>query len=214
MNDQTTAVATAKTIPAVPSGYVAEEVKFNFRTNKELGTKRESISLFLPMLSIDGLAAILNGGDEKQIALVLETLKSTIIDQAREQIDANEAITQDTLDFNKLTWDFISKLEPATRKGGGIPKEVWESFAQDYVEVMPGVTGKTVEQVTKASILLVNKLAAVKANKPVLKFLAEQLDLYFSHTTKAEEFAACYEFLKAKADTLLQASDEELLANL
>lgn len=199
--------------PAV-AAYAEKEVKFNFRENKELGTKRPSVSLPVKVLTLQGLVAILEGGDEKQVNLVLETLQAPIMDQLRAQVDANEAITAETVDYDKLSWDYISKLEPAARRGGGIPKETWEAFVVDYIEVMPAVTGKTAEQITRAASLLGNKLASVKGNKEVLKFLRGQLDLYLSSTAKGEEFAECYEFLVNKADTMLKADAAELLANL
>lgn len=201
-------------VNAEVANYMEKEVKFNFRENKELGTKRPSVTLQVKVLTLQGLVSILEGGDEKQINLVLETLQAPIMEQARAQVDENESITQDTLDTSKLTWEYISKLEPAARRGGGIPKETWEAFVADYIEVMPAVTGKTKEQATRAATLLGNKLSAVKSAKPILQFLRQQLDLYFTNTTKADEFAPCYEFLVNKADALLQASDEDLLKNL
>lgn len=210
MNDQTPGI----NVPASVSAYAEKEIKFNFRKNAELGTKRPSVSLNLKFLTLQGLVAVLESGNEKQINLVLETLQVPILDQARTQVDENETISQDTLDNSKLTWEYISNLEPAARRGGGIPKETWEAYVVDYIEVMPGVTGKTAEQVTRAASLLGNKLSSVKGNKPVLTFLREAIDLHFASSPKAEEFVDCYEFLKNKADALLQASDADLLKNL
>lgn len=201
-------------VPQAAKNYAAKEVKFNFRKNAELGTKRPTVALAINFLTLEGLVEILESGNEKQISLVLETLQVPILEQARAQVDENEAISQDTLDGSKLTWEYISKLEPAARRGGGIPKETWEAFVVDYNEVMPAVTGKTTEQVARASALLGNKFAAVKTNKQVLGFLAQQLDMYFANTAKAEEFVECYEFLKNKAEALLKADDAALLANL
>jgi hypothetical protein len=206
--------AAAINVPQAATLYVEKEVKFNFRKNAELGTKRPTVALQLKMLSLQGLVHVLESGDEKQINLILETLQAPILDQARIQVDENEAITQETLQADKLTWEAISKLEPAARRGGGIPKETWEAFVVDYIEVMPAVTGKTKDQATRAASLLGNKLSSVKGNKPVLKFLRESLDLYFASTTKTEEFVECYEFLVDKADAMLKADDADLLKNL
>lgn len=201
-------------VPQHVSAYAEKEVKFNFRENKELGTKRPSVTLPVKVLTLQGLVAILEGGDEKQVNLVLETLQTPIMEQLRAQVDANETISVNTVDYDKLSWDYISKLEPAARRGGGIPKETWEAFVADYIEIMPAVTGKTTEQATRAASLLGAKLGSVKGNKPVLTFLRTQLDLYYANTAKAEEFMDCYEFLADKADALLSANDAELLKNL
>jgi len=201
-------------VPQNVAAYTEKEVKFNFRENKELGTKRPSVTLPIRVLTLQGLVDILNGGDEKQVSLVLETLQKPILEQVREQVDANEAISVDTLDYGKLSWEAISKLEPAARRGGGIPKEVWEAFVADYIEVMPAVTGKTIEQVTRAATIFGQKLSSVKSNKPVLSALRGFLDLYFTNTPKADEFVDCYEFLVNKAEALLNADDTALLENL
>lgn len=205
-------------VPATPiaaiAGHDVKEVKFNFRENKELGTKRASVSLQLQFLNLDGLIDIINRNDAKEVALVLETLQAPIVSQARDQVDANETITQDKLDMVALSWNAIANQEPAARRGGGIPKEQWEAFVADYLEVMPAVTGKTPEQVKNAATILGNKFSAVKTNKPVLEFLAAQLDLYFTSTPNASEYVDCYEFLKNKATTLLSANDADLLKNL
>ncbi len=222
MNDATTqstqtaqdGTHTTISAPTSVTNQAMSEFTFNFRKNAELGTKRAAVTVQLPFLTLQGLIDIINAGDEKQVALVLETLRQPVIDQAKAQVDDNEAITQDTLDLSKLSWAAISALEPAARRGGGIPKEVWEAFVVDYIAVMPTVVNRTVEQVTRAATLLANKLSACKGNKPVLSFLRSQLDLYFAATSKAEEFVSCYEFLINKADSLLQADDAELLKNL
>ncbi len=208
MNDQTIAV------PAGVGNYAAKEIKFNFRENKELGTKRPSVTLAVNFLTLQGLVAILESGDEKQINLVLETLQTPILDQCRAQVDENETISQESLDATKLSWEAISKLEPTARRGGGIPKETWEAFVKDYIEVMPAATGLKKEHVERAATLLGNKLASIKGNKPVLKFIRAQLDTWFTSTAKTEEFVDCYEFLVNKADTMLKADDATLLANL
>jgi hypothetical protein len=194
--------------------YTTKEVKFNFRKDKELGTKRPTVTLPVRVLTLEGLVNILESGDEKQINLILETIQVPILDQVRVQVDAKEDITAATMDNSLLSWEAISKLEPAARRGGGIPKEVWEAFVRDYIEVMPAVTGRNLEQVTNASKLLANKFASIKANKPVLTFIDAQLDIYFTNTPNGEDFADCYEFLSNKAKDLLAADDADLLKNL
>ena len=54
-------------------------------------------------------------------------------------------------------------------------------------------------------------LLPVKTNKPVIKLLRGQLDIYINATKNAEDFAECVKFLMEKADTLLSADEAELL---
>ena len=188
-------------------------VKFNFRKDKELGTKRPSVELAIPIPTVDGIVEILKAGGNA-LQLLKDALFDVIYAQARDQVDTNEGITQGTLDLSKLSWDYIANLPKAERAGTGIPKEVWEDFGKDYLEVMPAVTGKSAEQIANASKLLVGKLVACKSNKKIITFLREQVALWFANTPNAENFADVYQFLDKKAETLLLADDSALLANL
>jgi hypothetical protein len=100
------------------------------------------------------------------------------------------------------------------RRGGGISKDQWEAFSADYCAVMPGLTGKATEMVKRAAALYVQRLTSVKTNKPVLGRLNEQLAIYTQSAPNAEQFIDVLTFLTEKINTLLNASDEELLNNL
>ena len=200
-------------IPASITNVKLEPVKFNFRKDKELGTKRPSVELAIPVPTIDGILAILSAGG-KALDLLQEAMYNVIYDQARAQVDVDESIDQSKLDLTKLSWEAIANLPKAERTATGIPKEVWEEFGKDYIEVMPAVSGKSAEAIGNASKLLVGKLQGCKTNKKILSFLKEQIAVWFAHTANAENFADVYEFLDKKAETLLKADDSALLANL
>ena len=104
-------------------------------------------------------------------------------------------------------------MPKAERRGGGIPKETWEDFSKDYITVMPGFTGKTVEQVTNASKILSGRFNAVKTNKPVIKLLKDQIGIYISQAPNAEQFSDVLNFGR-KADTLLKAEEVDVLARI
>ena len=123
--------------------------KFYFRKD-ELGNKRAQVELNLPTPSVEGIIAILEKGG-KGLELLLDTVADVIGEQARGIVDENLTISQETFPLDRATWDFIANLEKAARRGGGIPKDTWEAFAKDYVEVMPSLTGKTAEQIGNAA---------------------------------------------------------------
>lgn len=190
--------------------------KFNFRTMKdEFGneSKRPSIELDIPVPSVEGLVAILENGG-KGLDLLLEVVGNFVIQQAKGQVDDNEAITQETLDTSKLTWEFIANLPKAERRGSGIPKETWEDFSADYIEVMPALTGKTVEQVTNAAKAFVNKFSALKTNKPAINILKAQLGIYMSGSPNAGNFTDVLELLTERADKFLNMTEADYVANL
>ena len=211
---QTSAAAAAN--PAVQAPVeliVKKETAFHFKKD-ELGNKRPSVTIALPYLTLAGVAAIINSGDEKQHDLLLGALEDIIYVQAREQVNADANITSDTLDYSKLSWDFISKIPKAERRGAGIPKEIWEAFAADYLSIMPGLIGRDVEKVTNAATILTKRFQPVKTVKKVIAQLSDYLDVWFANTANADDLAEVYEFLKKKAEELLAADEAKLLENI
>lgn len=198
-----------------------KEVKFHFKKQavevdgKATGdfTKRPTVTLNLPTPSVEGIIAILEAGG-KQLDLLMEAVQEVVFGRAREIVNEKEDISQDNFPMEEMSWEKIANLPKAERRGGGISKETWEEFAKDYIAVMPGVTGKTADQIGNAAKILLNKFAACKTNKPVLGLLKEQIGLYVTHSPNAGEYAECVEFLNNKAETLLKMSDEDLLKNL
>ena len=188
---------------------------FRFKTTKDgdVEVKRDALELPIPYPSMNGLLAIIEGGG-KGLELLLDAIESVITQQARSLISDDWDINATNVPTDKLSWEFIANMPKAERSGGGIAKEVWEDFGTDYIKTMPEVTGKSTEQITNASKLLVTKFANCKTNMPVLGLLVEQLALYLEHSTRAEEFSSGVAFLVDKADKLMNTSPEELLANL
>jgi len=192
-------------------------IQFNFKknTDKETGieTVRNSVQIPIPFPSVEGVVGILEAGG-LQMELLFEAIYKIVTDAAREYLYEDVTFTAATFPIDLVTWDAISKQPKAQRRGGGIAKEVWEGFAQDYVNVMPSVTGKTVEQIANAAKILLGKLAQVKTNEPVLNLLVGQLAIYADNSENIQEYQECVEFLLTKANTFLNVTDEQLLANL
>lgn len=192
-------------------------VKFFFKKVVDKDTKEEfkrpTVELELPVLSVEGVIDVLKTGG-KGLELLLDAVAEVVIGQARSIVNDKEDVSQANFPFEKIDWEYIANLPKAERRGGGISKETWESFSDDYVAVMPSVTGKTAEQVANAAKILMNKFNLVKTNKPVLKLLKEQLAIYINNSPNAETYQECVEFLVNKADALLSMDEAQLLANL
>ena len=196
-------------------------VKFNFRkvvtkdevSGVEVESKRPTVELDLPLLSVEGIVKVFEAGG-KQLDLLVEAVREVQISRARELVNEKEDITAANFPYDQLLWNSIANLPKAERRGGGIPKETWEEFSKDYVAVMPAVTGKSIEQVTNAAKILLNKFQLVKTNKPVLKLLKDQVALYANSSPNAEQYSDCIQFLVEKADTFINLDDAALLANL
>ena len=192
-------------------------IQFNFKKSTDKDTKietiRNAVQLAIPYPSVEGIVGILEAGG-KQLELLQEAIEKVINDAARELLYEDVTLTAGSFPVTKISWDAISKQPKAQRRGGGIPKEVWEAFAQDYIDVMPEVTGKTIEQIANAAKILMGKLAQVKTNEPVLQLLVGQIAVYTENSPNIAEYQECIEFLLNKAEAFLNVSDEELLANL
>ena len=195
-----------------------QEVNFSFRKVVDAATgvesKRPTLTLPIPKLSLEGIIAILEGGDVKEQELLLEACADVVISRARELVNENEKIDAEDFPYHKLSWHEIANLPKAERRGGGIPKETWEDFIADYIAVMPGLTGKTVEKVTNAARNFANKFAQIKTNKQVLALLVDQLTIYTNGAANADQYLECINFLTEKADKLTNMSEEDMLANL
>lgn len=191
------------------------EFRFKKSKDKETGieTVREPVVLPVPYPSVQGIVNILERGG-KELELLKEAVEGVITSAVRDLLNDDYKLNATNFPAEKVSWEYIANLPKAQRRGGGIPKETWEAFAQDYCEVMPEVTGKSLDQVATAAKLFTTRLANVKTNKPVLEFLVSQLSIYADKSENAAEFQEVIEFLLEKADNFLNLSDEDLLANL
>ena len=195
--------------------------KFNFRkvvtkdeaTGLEVETKRPTVELELPLITVEGVVKALREGD-KGLELVVEACRNIQLERAREIVNEREDINAANFPYDQLAWAVIASLPKAERRGGGIAKEQWEDFGKDYAAIMPSVTGKTPEQVANAVKIFLNKFQQVKTNKPVLNVLKDQLAIYASSSPSAEQFTDCISFLTEKAEACLKMDDAALLANL
>jgi hypothetical protein len=203
------------------------KTKFFFKKRKEkneagLVVKEipapEPLEIELPLLSMDDVVALINGEGQdddtkaKVRGLILEALNNVIIEQARDAVnDDTEGVREKGIPADSVDFTKIALMPPAQRRGSAIPDEVWEAFIADYTEVMQH-HGKTKEKAEMGAKLLSKKFQAVKGNKKVIAALKDNLSTWFANSEKAEEFQQVYETLATKADTLLAADEEALLA--
>ena len=199
-------------IPNFDNKVDLKEFKFHYKKD-ELGNKRETTELRLPVPSVEGVVAILETGG-KRLELLLNVIADATAAQARAILNENTSMTAAQFPTAQCVWEFIANMPEAEKRGRGIPKEIWEDFATDYLAIMPGLTGKSEEQVSLAAKLFLNKFQSVKSNKPVLKKLKEQLAVYTNGSPNAENYVDCVKFLDEKADALLVADEAAMLANL
>lgn len=195
------------------SNMTTKEVTFHFKTDKETGVKRPSVSLDIPVPTEDDLIRIIQNGG-KSLELLLDSAFATVYENARAVVGDTPDISKDNMDVSVFLWDYIANLPPSQRKGAGVPKEMWDAFGNDYVETMVRAGGKTMEKAKTAADLLCKKFLPVKTNKQIVQLLRDQLNIWFGNTENKEEFQSVYEFLDEKADTLLKTDEQALLNSL
>ena len=190
---------------------------FRFKKDK-LGTKRPNVEISLPVPSVEGLANILMKGSTPEGKKSLELLLDCVFDQVRSVaagiVADKEDINAENFPYASVLWDAIANMPKADRRTGP-DQAVWEAFAKDYIAIMPGLTGKSVEAVTNATLVYLKKWSMVKTNKKVIGQLKEQLALYANNSKEAENFEEILTLLVEKADAYLKSDDvEQLIANL
>jgi len=204
MNDTTNTIN-----PAFDNQVDTKDFTFHFKKDK-LGNKRPSVELKLPVPSVEGIVAILEKGG-KELELLQDAIYDVIRGQAATIVSDDEKITQATFPAANVLWSFIANMPKADRRSSAIDASVWEAFAKDYIEVMPSVTGKSLEAVTNATVVYLKKFAIVKTNKDVISKLKDQLALYLEHSKNVEQFGEILDLLVSKADSYLNANDVDLL---
>jgi hypothetical protein len=184
--------------------------KFAFRFKKDkLGNKRAPVELNLPVPTIAGIVDILKAGG-KELELLNDAIYGVIKSVAGEIVAENANVSQDTFPVAQVLWSAIANMPKAER--ATIPQEQWDGFVQDYLAVMPGLTGKTSDQVGLATQIYLKKFAMVKTNKPILGKLKEQLALYVE-TPNAENFSDVLELLLRRVDAYLSAEEMVIAAD-
>lgn len=218
MSDQATAPATA-VIQANHNPLLdVAETTFTFRKTKDeetgVETKRPNVEVKLPVLSIEGIVDVLTRGG-KELELLQSAVKATYTDFVKSLLSDDSTITSENFPYDKVTWEAIANQPESERRGRGIAKEVWEDFIKSYLEVMPGLTGRTVEQVKRQAAILAAKLNPLRNHEKkeeILPKFKEQLTLYINNAPDAESYAECVKFLLEKVDSLLSADKESNLA--
>jgi hypothetical protein len=190
---------------AIDSTFTMEEFTFRFKKDK-LGNQRPTVKFKAPVPSDEGVAQILTSGDVKQFGLIRDAMYDVVRDVLAGHVAENESLTQETLDLSKLTWAAIANMPKEDRRSSTIPEELWTAFTAEYIAVMPGLTGKSVDAVTNATMVYAKKFAPWKSQKEVIRKLKEQLALFAGHPS-AEPYTEILDLLVRRADTYLAADD-------
>jgi hypothetical protein len=184
------------------------DIKFAFKTNKDTGVKRETLTLNIPLYDLDGLIEEFNSENAAVHALILGAVNDVVIQAARDQVNGNETITQETLDVQALTLAGIAAIPAAVRKSNAITKESWTAFLDCYKWNAPALFNVSEVQVARALAVYAAKLKPLEFSADKLKKLQSYL-MIFADQPYAADHAQVLEYLLGKAEEYLNLSTEE-----
>lgn len=213
---QDSAVAETQTnVVPLPTSQTAgltfpQKQKFRFNKDSETGFQRPSVEVEVPVPSYQGLIKILTEAEtangKKAFDLLQQAATRVIIDELRSYVADNSNANQDTIPWEKFTFEAISQIPQGIRGVSAIAKELWEKFAKAYVAVMPALTNSTPEVAAARVSVLVQKFRPLTGNpdrKKIIENLMNTLAIFVeSNAPDMEEFSPILEFLTKKADEL------------
>ena len=192
--------------------FTQKEVNFSYKTRKDQATgMEEKRPTEVLAINFPAVADLVKETSEKGLALIQEAVEAIMIGRARELL---ENCSSANFPYDQLDWEVIANLPPAQRRGGGISKEQWDAFLADYCTVMPGITGKSQDQIDNASAILGKRLSTVKNSKDHLAFFEKQLGMYITGAPNAAEYTDVLEFLTSKVDEYKSLTADDVLKNL
>lgn len=192
--------------------------KQRFRFNKPdtttdpLAVQRPAVEVEIPVPSYKGIYNILANAEtpagKKAFDLLQQAAAQVIISEVRSYVSDNLTASQETIPWDKFTFEQIALIPQGIRGVSAITKELWEKFAKTYVAVMPALTNSKPEVCAARVGVLVQKFRPLTGNpdrKVIIKNLMNTLAVFVdSNAPDLEEFAPILEFLTKKADELME----------
>lgn len=185
--------------------------KQKFRFNKDdTGFQRPAVEVEVPVPSYNGLVQILSNAEtpvgKKAFDLLQQAAAQVIIGELRSYVADNANASQDTIPWDKFTFEAIAQIPQGIRGVSAIAKELWEKFAKAYVAVMPALTNSSPEIAAARVSVMVQKFRPLTGNpdrKKIIENLMATLAIFVdSSAPDMEEFSPILEFLTKKADEL------------
>lgn len=151
---------------------------FHFRTKN--GYKRPTVAVEYDAPTAEGIVELLHSDDQKVVSLITDTVQDLLKNHIRSFVDNDLDFDQSSLDKlveeGKVSIPFIAHIPKADRNV--LSKEDLEQFAQDYIAVMPELTGKEEARVKAAATLFVERFKRAAGDNDVLKVLQDQLSIF------------------------------------
>lgn len=204
-----------------PPGFIAET--FSFKETKDKDTQKvipkpDPVIVDFKPTTLDEIAALLNGTGmpEETTAKVRDLILISLNDVKRTHIkkvlfddmDLDELRTSHTIDPELYDLVTIALMPPARRGAVGIEDEVWDSFEQDYQEVMQA-NGVDEKRAKVGANILRNRLNKVKSNLDALKQFELRIGTWYTNTKNGEIMEGVYKYLSDRVQKLIVANEPQ-----
>lgn len=157
--------------------------QFDFRAPKGSKHRRPSLSVQFDGPSKDDVIAYLSGMDDstkKVRELIMDKVTGVIVAYIKEYVDEdlkfNQEMLQELIDEGKISLEYIANLPPSER--AAMPKDALVDFANDYLLVMPEITGKDAKRVAAAATLITERFRRAAGDDEVLQFMLSQITTF------------------------------------
>lgn len=183
------------------------EVKFNFRENKETKTKRDSVELKVPEITVAAIAEYLGSEDAKVVSLITETLQGTLNSYIRSFVDNDVTFDQAKLDemfaAGKVGLEAIANLPRSERNT--LTNTDLEEFGKVYFKLSQSLLGKSEAQATAAVVVINSRIKKIAGNQPALTKVKGDFEAFLAAAEDSviEENSRALTYLLAKLDEYL-----------
>lgn len=195
--------------------------KTAFRFNKDdTGFQRPRVEVEIPVPNYQGIAQIVLNAEKddagkKAFSFLQSVVAKAVIDEVRGYVSDNANASQETIPWDKYTFQAIANMPAGIRGASAIPKELWDKWLKDYIAVMPAKAGVSAEVCATRGSVMLQKFRPLTGNpdrKKIIDNLMGTVAVYVDSSPNVEEFTSILEFLAKKADEL-KAEDSVVTAD-
>ena len=184
-----------------------EEVKFNYRANKETKVQRPPVELVVPKIDVAAIAEYLGSDDPKVVSLVTETVQGVLNSYIRGFADADEGFNQEKLDAliaeGKIGLEAIANLPRSERNT--LTNADLEEFGKFYFRAAQELLDKTEGQATAAVVVFNSRVKKIAGNPAALQKVKADIETFIGKVEDSvlEEHGKAIAYLSAKIDEYL-----------
>lgn len=141
--------------------------------------------------------------DKSRLQLLEDAILSVFFEHAQTIANSDQELTTDTFPSDDLQWDSLSAMHSGSRWRRAALTTQMAALMDDYVIVMPVITGKAVERVNLAAMIMLSDFEQVTHDKKSIAIIRDQLVTYAEQAPNALQHIDAIAYLLYRIDVLL-----------